>query len=1698
MKATLTSLLTLLLLSTLAYAQPQVSYMIPDIGTPGMNTYVELVAPNNATGTFGGNGLFVNDGSETVSVLPATAADSANVVVGPLVVSWDGRLISTQIFVKPTATVGAAVALRVTVNAQSRVVNEFTIVAPQVLGAGGTLSTGGALGSGGALGTRSKRGAMIVSSLFLASGNYTVSTSDPDPSTPGNQGYLPFILISKGPFGINFGVTLNANSTGANGGPGGGGGGGNFCDQAVTDGGPGSDGGAGYTGGGAGGHNPNPYKNVGAGSGNGGASLNNTAPGEYDNCGSYEGAGGGTGHPFGRSGGGYCSDNSQGFYGGGSTGGNNSTPTAAGAGGGYGTNGLAGVGIGTAQSFGKLHGNPEGVPVAGGSGGGSGNPRGIFGSCGGIGGGGGGALVLFSMDVLNNSKVEAKGGNGGAQSGSTTNSGGGAGSGGFIELGAKILTSGGGGGDVSGGAGGSTGGGAGGNGRARYDGFVGTFPNFVGAAGTYVGPTIDTLSYNQGRTFTLRGSFNGTDQVRVFMRGETGIWQQIGFATPAGRIWTLPVTITGPRGIYYFCALQDVTGSNPGGYASRPDFVFSQAAANMVLVDLIPKISVDRTTLTFRDILCEISMLDSVTVYNTGDDTLAVNPSVTPSAFTIVSPAGSFKVPPLDSARVLLRFTPTAAGATSGTLTLANNDPRAGKNPTVITLQARKGNVQPELSASSINFGPVCRDSLSAPLTVTFSNKGDVAVTIDSIVRLGSGPARFTVTGPLPATLPLTVAAGGTRAITLTFRPDAAGPQADSFRVYVGPCNTQLVFSTRGLGVVNVLEVTPDPLDFGDVKVGTTATTPPLTIRNGGNADGTILDATITPAGSPFTLPAGLKGSAIAAGASINANVSFTPTATGVASATLCVVFNAACPDTVCIDLRGRGVTSLLRLSRDSVSLAADPCAAGGGTLTDTFKLYNRGLASVGINDVTPLNGLATVVPVPALPHDLAAGDSILFTVSWTPGVSGSERIRIRTAATDPQQQELFVGVGLLRDSSRVELSSITGGPLPAVLELGDVFNCTGAQTRSLLLRNGGTLTESVSVSFVNGGAFSFTPATSPFTISPGGTQGVTIAFNPATAGDYSDTLVVKGSHCGIEFRLPVTGHRYGVSFAVTGVDFGNSNVGVTRTGTATVINTSSTPNNVKLNIAGAYITQGGSTFAIVNPTGLPKSLAPGEAATVDITFTPTAQTSYNGQICFYTDFPCADTLCAPLSGTGIQSNLLVRQTSLNFGTLYICDDSTATLRLENTGTAPLQLQGLAIVGADAAAFEEATGLTLPTQISPGGTLDLKIRFVPARAGSDGLKSGTLQIRTDDAAQPLVTVALLGERRRQSLSTPTLIDFGRVLAGTSVEDTLTLENRTAVPMNIVSLSIPAPFTVLSPSAPLTVAPFDSIRIRIGFTPVDTTTITADLIVAESTPCVDTARIPVTGRGQVIRIGKAAVAISDSLHGAPGDHIAIPILLRDAELITESEATTFVAAVRFRASMLYPTGVRAKGEPFRKTEKVATGTITSSTISGSDRVVTVQLTNSPMPATAPDTLGYLDALVLLGDTTVTPITFDTLYWTDGDVQTSTSNGLFTLEGYCTTGGPRLVADGGRFGLKLAAPNPFNPETSLLFETVEDGITTLEIQDLYGNVVETLIDRRMMAPGAYTQIWNARNFASGVYYAVLTSPTQRSVLRVMLIK
>ena len=85
----------------------------------------------------------------------------------------------------------------------------------------------------------------------------------------------------------------------------------------------------------------------------------------------------------------------------------------------------------------------------------------------------------------------------------------------------------------------------------------------------------------------------------------------------------------------------------------------------------------------------------------------------------------------------------------------------------------------------------------------------------------------------------------------------------------------------------------------------------------------------------------------------------------------------------------------------------------------------------------------------------------------------------------------------------------------------------------------------------------------------------------------------------------------------------------------------------------------------------------------------------------------------------------------------------------------------------------------------------------------------------------------------------------------------------------------------------------------------------------------------------------------------------------------------------------------------------------------------------------------------------------------------------------------------FELTSVFPNPFNPTTSISFTLPVDEKVKLSVFDVRGNELDVIVNDLLIF-GEYTYNWDASDFASGVYYIQLTSPSNSSMMKALLMK
>lgn len=102
--------------------------------------------------------------------------------------------------------------------------------------------------------------------------------------------------------------------------------------------------------------------------------------------------------------------------------------------------------------------------------------------------------------------------------------------------------------------------------------------------------------------------------------------------------------------------------------------------------------------------------------------------------------------------------------------------------------------------------------------------------------------------------------------------------------------------------------------------------------------------------------------------------------------------------------------------------------------------------------------------------------------------------------------------------------------------------------------------------------------------------------------------------------------------------------------------------------------------------------------------------------------------------------------------------------------------------------------------------------------------------------------------------------------------------------------------------------------------------------------------------------------------------------------------------------------------------------------------------------------------------------------------------FSIEGLKNGVTSLVPAD---FLLEQNYPNPFNAQTTIRFDLPKSEIVRLEIFDMVGRRVETLVDGTFDA-GVHGAVWNASSISTGVYFYRLTAGSFTAVKKMLLLK
>ncbi len=670
--------------------------------------------------------------------------------------------------------------------------------------------------------------------------------------------------------------------------------------------------------------------------------------------------------------------------------------------------------------------------------------------------------------------------------------------------------------------------------------------------------------------------------------------------------------------------------ATPHGWQTVATNSFTVTAPAAPAIALVPG------SLNFGNVNVGASASLTAQVQNTGNADLtvsAINRCTSPAtsaAFTW-SPAAPFTVSQGLSATLTVTYAPTAAGTDTGCLALTSN---ASNGPTTNLAVSGMGVVPaaPKIAVSpaSLAFGNVTVGA-SSSMNLTISNTGNAPLT--GTIALASGTSSEFAFSPSS----FNVAAGGSQAVAVSYAPTAVGADAGSLTISSNDAaNPSVSVALSGAGVAAPapsIALNPASLSFGTVTVGGSAS---LTaqVQNSGTAPLTVTAIALctSPATSPEFGWSPAAPFTVAAGGSSTLTVTYTPTGAGADSGCLGISSNDAANPVVALSVSGTGqLPAAPRIAVSPTSLSFGNVTVGTSG-SQVFTISNGGNAPLA---GTIALAAATSPEFTFSPSSfaVAAGGSQDVTVGYAPTAAGTDTGSITVSSNDTASPTVTValsGTGVTAPTPSIALA-------PASLSFGTVVLGTSASLMALV-QNGGTATldvTSIALCAGTSSAFSWSPP-APLSVAPGQSAALTVTYTPSSAAVDSGCLAIGSNDPAsptVNLGLGGTGAAQAfpaVALTPASLDFGTVTIGGSASRTAQVQNTG----NATLNVLGISLCSGTPAKFTWSPAA-PLAVAPGQAATLTVTYQPTDAVADSGCLAIASDDPQNPTVDLAVTGTG-------------------------------------------------------------------------------------------------------------------------------------------------------------------------------------------------------------------------------------------------------------------------------------------------------------------------------------------------------------------------------------------------------------------------------------------------------------------------------
>jgi hypothetical protein len=180
---------------------------------------------------------------------------------------------------------------------------------------------------------------------------------------------------------------------------------------------------------------------------------------------------------------------------------------------------------------------------------------------------------------------------------------------------------------------------------------------------------------------------------------------------------------------------------------------------------------------------------------------------------------------------------------------------------------------------------------------------------------------------------------------------------------------------------------------------------------------------------------------------------------------------------------------------------------------------------------------------------------------------------------------------------------------------------------------------------------------------------------------------------------------------------------------------------DANLLVTGMGLASGSNAAFTFNAPPTPSTIPPSGSQVVTVGFNPVTKGIHGGALQIHSNDPDSPAYDVPLTGIGLQREIQVTPTSSNFGPVDSGDTGWDTFDVKNLGNQTLTVNSVILAPGSHNDFTLGGLPTLPKSLAQGQHFSLQAIFQPS---GQGLRTGTIEVGSDDPAHPTVEVPLNG------------------------------------------------------------------------------------------------------------------------------------------------------------------------------------------------------------------------------------------------------------------------------------------------------------------------------------------------------------------